>query len=145
MPLTAAAGNAASGLDVGRYQRHRSEHPVAFSCKRRGFCPSCGARRCGDPLFQSHGYAERSLHAAQTLAAVAGRLVAGLDCARRDGHSLARGTSARELFRAAGPLDFPGKYRLERHFVARPRILAALNKIRFRAGRPAFELENGTD
>jgi len=22
-----------------------SEHPVAFSCKRRGFCPSCGARR----------------------------------------------------------------------------------------------------
>ena len=22
-----------------------SEHLVAFSCKRRGFCPSCGARR----------------------------------------------------------------------------------------------------
>jgi hypothetical protein len=21
------------------------EHLVAFSCKRRGFCPSCGARR----------------------------------------------------------------------------------------------------
>ena len=23
----------------------RNEHLVAFSCKRRGFCPSCGARR----------------------------------------------------------------------------------------------------
>jgi ribosomal protein S27E len=23
----------------------RHEHLVAFSCKRRGFCPSCGARR----------------------------------------------------------------------------------------------------
>ena len=100
---SAAARNAAPGSDVGRYQRHRSEHTllyhiveryypaftahlaargrelpgyvqrefedylkcgrlehgflrvrcdtchaehlVAFSCKRRGFCPSCGARR----------------------------------------------------------------------------------------------------
>ena len=25
--------------------RCRHEHLVAFSCKRRGFCPSCGARR----------------------------------------------------------------------------------------------------
>jgi ribosomal protein S27E len=24
------------------------EHPVAFSCKRRGFCPSCGARRMAE-------------------------------------------------------------------------------------------------
>ncbi len=25
-----------------------AEHLVAFSCKRRGFCPSCGARRMAD-------------------------------------------------------------------------------------------------
>ena len=26
----------------------RAEHLVAFSCKRRGFCPSCGARRMAE-------------------------------------------------------------------------------------------------
>jgi hypothetical protein len=25
-----------------------AEHLVAFSCKRRGFCPSCGARRMAE-------------------------------------------------------------------------------------------------
>ena len=25
-----------------------TEHLLAFSCKRRGFCPSCGARRMAD-------------------------------------------------------------------------------------------------
>lgn len=25
-----------------------AEHLLAFSCKRRGFCPSCGARRMTD-------------------------------------------------------------------------------------------------
>ena len=28
----------------------RDEHLVAFSCKRRGFCPSCGARRMIETL-----------------------------------------------------------------------------------------------
>ena len=28
-----------------RCERCRDERLVAFSCKRRGFCPSCGARR----------------------------------------------------------------------------------------------------
>lgn len=40
-------------------------------------------------------------------------------------------------------LDFPGKYQIERRLVAQPRILAALNGIRLKAGRPPFELENG--
>ena len=26
----------------------RAEHLVAFSCKKRGFCPSCGARRMAE-------------------------------------------------------------------------------------------------
>lgn len=38
-------------------------------------------------------------------------------------------------------LDFPGKYRLERWLVARPRVLATFNNVRRRAGRAAFELE----
>jgi hypothetical protein len=25
-----------------------AEHLVAFSCKKRGFCPSCGARRMAE-------------------------------------------------------------------------------------------------
>ncbi|WP_216085306.1 transposase zinc-binding domain-containing protein, partial [Shigella flexneri] len=28
-----------------RCESCHAEHLVAFSCKRRGFCPSCGARR----------------------------------------------------------------------------------------------------
>ncbi len=27
---------------------HHAEHLVVFSCKRRGFCPSCGARRMAE-------------------------------------------------------------------------------------------------
>jgi ribosomal protein S27E len=33
------------GLVRVKCNRCRHEHLVAFSCKRRGFCPSCGARR----------------------------------------------------------------------------------------------------
>ena len=64
---------ASRDADAGRYQRHRpeqtllykcgrlehgfwrvrceschAEHLVAFSCKRRGICPSCGARRMAE-------------------------------------------------------------------------------------------------
>ncbi|MEQ8232615.1 MAG: hypothetical protein RLW61_12880 [Gammaproteobacteria bacterium] len=35
--------------------------------------------------------------------------------------------------------DFPGKYRLERWLVCRPRILRMFNRIRARAGKPPFE------
>lgn len=31
-----------------RCESCRSEHLVAFSCKRRGFCPGCGARRMAE-------------------------------------------------------------------------------------------------
>jgi len=31
-----------------RCESCRAEHLVAFSCKRRGFCPSCGARRMAE-------------------------------------------------------------------------------------------------
>jgi ribosomal protein S27E len=31
-----------------RCDRCHAEHLVAFSCKRRGFCPSCGARRMAE-------------------------------------------------------------------------------------------------
>ena len=30
-----------------------AEHLVAFSCKRRGFCPSCGARRMADDCMDN--------------------------------------------------------------------------------------------
>ena len=32
-----------------------AEHLVAFSCKRRGFCPSCGARRMAEMSFHKNG------------------------------------------------------------------------------------------
>ena len=32
-------------LITGERVRDHAEHLVAFSCKKRGFCPSCGARR----------------------------------------------------------------------------------------------------
>src|SRR5690554_7536469 len=31
-----------------RCESCHAEHLVAFSCKRRGFCPSCGARRMAE-------------------------------------------------------------------------------------------------
>jgi len=31
-----------------QYETCHAEHLVAFSCKRRGFCPSCGARRMAE-------------------------------------------------------------------------------------------------
>lgn len=37
-------------------------------------------------------------------------------------------------------MNFPGKYRLERHVVTRPAIARSLNWIRERAGRPPLEL-----
>jgi hypothetical protein len=36
-------------------------------------------------------------------------------------------------------LDFPGKRRLERWLVLRPKVLQSLNRMRTRAGRPPFE------
>ena len=38
-------------------------------------------------------------------------------------------------------LDFPGKYRLVRWIVSRPRVLGTLNWLRRRAGRPPLFLE----
>jgi len=38
-------------------------------------------------------------------------------------------------------LDFPGKRRLERRLVSRPSLLAAINALRARFGRPALVLE----
>ena len=37
-------------------------------------------------------------------------------------------------------LDFPGKRGLERRLVSRPSVLAAINRLRARFGRPAMEL-----
>jgi lysylphosphatidylglycerol synthetase-like protein (DUF2156 family) len=38
-------------------------------------------------------------------------------------------------------LDFPGKRRLERRLVARPRVLRTLNWIRLRAGKPPLVID----
>ena len=35
------------------------EQLVAFSCKRRGFCPSCGARRMADDCRDAGGRAKQ--------------------------------------------------------------------------------------
>lgn len=40
------------------------------------------------------------------------------------------------VFVGAMLIDFPGKFRLEQRVIGRPRILAALNRIRARRGRP---------
>lgn len=37
-----------------RCESCHAEHLVAFSCKRRGFCPSCGARRMAVISFSAH-------------------------------------------------------------------------------------------
>ena len=37
----------------------RHEHLVAFSCKCRGFCPSCGARRMVDDCRDAGGRAKQ--------------------------------------------------------------------------------------
>lgn len=36
-------------------------------------------------------------------------------------------------------VDFPGKYRLERAIVLRPRVLGAINRLRVRYGKPPLE------
>jgi len=40
-----------------RCESCHAEHLVAFSCKRRGFCPSCGARRMADECRDARGRA----------------------------------------------------------------------------------------
>lgn len=40
-------------------------------------------------------------------------------------------------------VDFPGKYRLERALIARPRVFHAINALRDRFGRPPFGAEPG--
>jgi len=42
-----------------RCESCHSEHLVAFSCKRRGFCPSCGARRMADDCRDAGGRAKQ--------------------------------------------------------------------------------------
>jgi hypothetical protein len=39
-------------------------------------------------------------------------------------------------------LDFPGKSRIERWLIGSPRVFAALNALRLRAGRPPFERDD---
>ena len=39
---------AGAWLSTGSLRSCHAEHLVAFSCKRRGFCPSCGARRMAE-------------------------------------------------------------------------------------------------
>lgn len=47
LPRPNDAGLTACGQDSVLESCH-AEHLVAFSCKRRGFCPSCGARHMAD-------------------------------------------------------------------------------------------------
>ena len=57
LPLPAGK-EATLGVDAPPYVRHgflrvrcdscHAEHLVAFSCKKHGFCPSCGARRMAE-------------------------------------------------------------------------------------------------
>ncbi len=41
-------GRLERGFPRVRCESCNAEHLVAFSCKRRGFCPSCGARRMAE-------------------------------------------------------------------------------------------------
>ena len=43
-----ACGRLEHGFLRVRCETCHAEHLVAFSCKRRGFCPSCGARRMAE-------------------------------------------------------------------------------------------------
>jgi ribosomal protein S27E len=42
-----------------RCESCRAEHLFAFSCKRRGFCPSCGAWRMADDCMDAGGRAKQ--------------------------------------------------------------------------------------
>jgi|GEM_PF-2838185 len=42
-----------------RCESCHAEHLVAFICKRRGFCPSCGARRMADDCMDAGGRAKQ--------------------------------------------------------------------------------------
>ena len=42
-----------------RCESCHAEHLFAFSCKRRGFCPSCGARRMADDCMDVGGRAKQ--------------------------------------------------------------------------------------
>ncbi|MBN1465273.1 hypothetical protein JXA02_05895 [candidate division KSB1 bacterium] len=42
-------------------------------------------------------------------------------------------------------IDFPGKFRLERWVVKRQPVRRSINWLRFRAGRPALELDTASD
>ena len=48
------------------------------------------------------------------------------------------------IFAALLLLDFPGKFRLVRWLVLRPRVFGVLNSLRARAGRPPLELDPTT-
>ncbi len=39
-------------------------------------------------------------------------------------------------------MDLPGKRRCERHLIARPKVLASVNWIRHKAGKPSFRVSN---
>lgn len=39
-------------------------------------------------------------------------------------------------------MDFPGKRRCEHHLIARPKVLASVNWIRHKAGKPPFRVSN---
>lgn len=41
-------GILAHGILRSKCESCRNEHLIAFSCKRRGFCPSCGGRRMSE-------------------------------------------------------------------------------------------------
>ncbi len=54
-----ACGILAHGILRMRCETCHAEHLVAFSCKRRGFCPSCGARRMADDCMDAGGRAKQ--------------------------------------------------------------------------------------
>jgi putative transmembrane protein PGPGW len=39
-------------------------------------------------------------------------------------------------------MDFPGKRRFERWLISRPKVFAAVNRLRSRRGKPAFTIED---
>jgi ribosomal protein S27E len=54
-----ACGRLEHGFLRVRCQQCHAEQLVAFSCKKRGFCPSCGARRMADDCMDAGGRAKQ--------------------------------------------------------------------------------------
>ncbi|MDP1647524.1 MAG: transposase zinc-binding domain-containing protein [Rubrivivax sp.] len=75
---------------------------LAYSCKRRGFCPSCGARRMSDRSAPGRP-CDRARAGAAVGAVAADRAAVAAGIAARAGYACAAGGAARADAASAGP------------------------------------------